>query len=149
MAAKSRGRPSKYHATYAPLMAQFMARLGMIDIDMARELGIAESTFQKWKTDHPEFAKAITRGKEHPDDIVEAALFRRALGYEYVEETEELNAEGDMILTKRYHKHMPSETLASIYWLNNRRSDKWRQRQEVLNTFDDSAKELAQAIRSI
>ena len=37
-----------------------------------------------------------------------------------------------LAVTKRLHKHLPAETMAAAIWLNNRRPDRWRQRQEIV-----------------
>ena len=42
---KKPGRPTVYHAKYAPLAAELMAMHGMIDKDMAERFQVAESTF--------------------------------------------------------------------------------------------------------
>jgi len=84
---KKAGRPTVYHAKYAPLAVELMAMHGMIDKDMAVRFQIAESTFHKWKKDYPEFRKALKRGKETPDDKAIAALLKSGLGY-FVVETE-------------------------------------------------------------
>lgn len=131
-----KGRPTKYSQAHI-IAVEMMARIGMTDLQMSGRFGVAESTFHKWKKDHPDFAKAIKKGKVEPDDKVEAQLFRRALGYEYIEETETVvgrEKNGALILgvTKRLHKHMPGDPLSTFYWLNNRKPEKWRQRQEII-----------------
>jgi hypothetical protein len=123
--------PSKYRADFHPFTVVYMARTGMIDVDMAEAFGVAESTIQKWKQDHPPFAKAITKGKEDPDAQVEASLFQRANGYTHED------------------KHYPPDVVACIFWLKNRRQDRWRDKHELLNTYDDSVKDLAKAIRDV
>ena len=141
------GRPAKYSARWTPIAAEFMANTGMIDKDMAEAFGISESTFHKWKKDHAEFKRALAKGKQGPDDKVEKALYERALGYSHPED-KIMQYEGIPVIVPTT-KHYPPEVMACIYWLNNRRPDKWKQKQEILNTFDSSAKELADAIRNI
>lgn len=112
-----------------PKAAEWMARHGLTDEQIAEELGIAVSTFYAWQEKYPEFSEAIKRGKEEPDDLVEAALFKRAIGYD-VEEHKEVYENGLLVKTedKTVHVH-PSDT-AIIFWLKNRRSDRWRDKQE-------------------
>jgi transposase len=62
-----------------------MARAGLIDEEIAKELKIAVSTLYLWQKKYPEFSEALKEGKKVADDKVEQALFRRAVGYEYVE----------------------------------------------------------------
>jgi len=140
------GRKTRYNKTM-PIAAQFIARAGVIDKDIAKILGIAESTLHKWKQDHPEFAKAIKKGKEEPDDKVVSALYQRALGYEHAED-KIFQFEGMPVVVPTIKHYAPSTT-ACIFWLKNRRPEEWRDVQEVLNTYDDTVKELAKAIKNI
>ena len=151
-AKETRGRPTKYNASWAPKMALIMASAGMIDKDMAEAMGVHKSTFDKWKNDHPEFKKVLTKGKKLPNQMVEAALLSRALGYEHPED-KIFQFEGSPV-TMPTIKHYPPDTMACMYWLNNRCRDDgddwiWAQKQEILTTFDNSAKELADAISKI
>ena len=131
-----RGRPSKYNSALMPKLAEMMARMGMIDKDMAVYIGIAESTFHKWKKDHPEFADALTIGKEEPDGKVEAALYTTALGTTYDEITQQRkpNPEtGEEVVTGTVltRRHVAPSVAAQIFWLKNRRPDRWRDKQEL------------------
>jgi len=144
---KANGRPTRYRADFHPFAVEYMARTGLIDTQMAEAFGIAESTFHKWKQAHPLFAKAIAKGKEEPDALVEASLFQRANGYSH-EEAHVMQYQGEPVVVEAI-KHYPPDVVACIFWLKNRRPDRWRDKQEVLNTYDDSVKELAKAIREI
>lgn len=60
---------------------------------------------------------------------VENALLKRALGYSYEEVTTEIEemADGSQKKhVKRTTKMVPPDTTAQIFWLKNRRPDKWR-----------------------
>jgi len=133
-APKKTGRPTKYNKGW-PLAAEYMSRKGMVDKEMAAKIGVAESTFHLWKQKHPEFAEALNKGKNEIDDKVESALFQRALGYDYEESVENL-VNGKMMVTTIYHKHMPGNTTACIYTLNNRRPEIWRQKQQIEHVVD-------------
>jgi hypothetical protein len=80
-----------------------------------------------------EFAKLSTRTKDVVDREVENALYKRAMGYEYEEITEEYEM-GFLVKKKVVTKHMPPDTGAQVFWLKNRKSDVWRDRREVDNT---------------
>lgn len=66
-AAKSRksviGRPPSYNAKFHPNMARILASQGLSDEDIAREIGIAVSTYYKWKKEKPAFSEAIKKAK--------------------------------------------------------------------------------------
>src|SRR5699024_11840674 len=61
------------------------------------------------------------------------ALLRRALGYEY-EEVKTFIEEVDGKKKKKIEKvtrHIPADMGAGIFWLKNRRSDKWSNKEEL------------------
>lgn len=111
------------------VLIEAWARDGVIDENIAKKLGIAYSTFNLYKTKYSELLDALKKGKEVVDFEVENALLKRAMGYDYVEETvEKLVGGGEKY--KAVTKHMPGDTVAQIFWLKNRRPDKWRDKRE-------------------
>lgn len=80
-----------------------------------------------------EFAKIATRTRDIVDREVENALFKRAMGYEYDEITEEYEM-GFLTKKKVVRKHVPPDTGAQVFWLKNRKSDVWKDKREVDNT---------------
>jgi len=136
------GRKTKYHSHVEPKLLQIEAwtRDGMIQEDIARKLGVAMSSFSEYKNKYPELAEALKKGQEVADIEVENALFKRALGYRYDEVTREAAKELDqetgeyktvMVETKRVTKEVQPDVTAQIFWLKNRRPDKWRDKQEI------------------
>ena len=118
------------------LKLEAWARAGLIDEQIAENIGINTSTLYEWKKRYPEISESLKKGKEVVDIQVENALLRRALGYEYTEVTQEVceNAEtGEMELhvTKKVTKEVIPDTTAQIFWLKNRRPDKWRDKQDM------------------
>jgi len=107
-----------------------MARAGLIDAEIAEELKVSVATVHNWKNKHPEFIDALKRGKAIPDDKVELSLYQRALGYEYVETTREAK-EGELEVTKTVTKQQAPDVIAQIFWLKNRRPERWRDVQRV------------------
>lgn len=60
---------------------------------------------------------------------MENALLKRALGYDYEETTTDIQETTDGQQRKhirKVKKHVPGDVLAMMYWLKNRRPDKWR-----------------------
>jgi hypothetical protein len=134
------GRPSKYDEKYHPKLAYFMALARLKDSQIAEQLNIALSTLSKWKNEHPEFMESLKRGKEDPDDAVQGALIKRALGYQVEEVTKERRKIYDddgneigteMVPTKVVVKDMAPDTTACIFWLKNRRPEQWREKKEI------------------
>ena len=108
------------------ILLEGWARDGLTDEQIAKNIGIATSTFYEWKKKELEFSEALKKGKEVIDFEVENALLKRALGYEYEEETYE-----NGILTKKVKKHVAPDTTAQIFWLKNRKPNNWKDRIET------------------
>ena len=140
-------RPTKYSKNYVPVLAELMARCGMIDKDMAKYIGVAESTFHKWKIDHPEFAASLEKGKKVADDEVVAALKKSAIGY-YVEEiTQRRDADGETIGTTLSKRWVPGSTGSMCFWLKNRDPENWRDKQEIeIDMANDPLLKFAEAM---
>ena len=125
-----RGRPTRYNQEYHCLLAEYHARQGMIDTEIAEKLGIAVSTLNLWKTKHPEFLEALKKGKDFPDAKVEQSLYRRATGYDYVE-IETFGDRNKPGKVRKIEKHAPPDVTACIFWLKNRCRDRWRDSQHI------------------
>lgn len=110
------------------------ARDGLTDEQIAQKMGIGTRTLYDWKEKYPQILQAIKESKELVDRLVENALLKRALGYEYEEITEELTKTEDGTLamreTKRVRKQVAPDTTAQIFWLKNRKPDDWRDKPE-------------------
>ena len=119
----------KYQEWLTPeglLKIEGWARDGLTDEQIARNIGITPKTLYEWKNRFRELSEALKKGKEVVDRQVENALLKRALGYKYDEITYENGKE-----TKRVTKEVQPDTTAQIFWLKNRRPDKWRDRKEL------------------
>lgn len=108
------------------LQLEGWARDGLTDEQIASKMGICAATLYNWKSKHLEILEALKKGKEVVDLQVENALLKRALGYHYDEVTMENGIE-----TKRVTKEVIPDTTAQIFWLKNRRPDKWRDKQDL------------------
>lgn len=107
------------------LLLEGWARDGLTDEQIAHNMGCAYSTLREWKDKYPALSAALKKGKEVVDIEVENALLKRAMGYDYIEERVEVNGDGKRKVTQTT-KHVPGDTTAQIFWLKNRRTDRWR-----------------------
>lgn len=123
------GRPTKYNPDFHPQLVKLLASKGLIDTEISKELEISEATLNNWKNEHPLFLESIKKGKEEIDDIVENALFKRAIGYEHSEDDIKV-CDKKIVITPTI-KHYPPDTAAAFIWLKNRRPDKWRDKKDV------------------
>ena len=101
------------------------ARDGLTDEQIAKNIGISRSTLNVWKDRYSDISDALKKGKDVIDRQVENALLKRALGYEYEEVKEKFE---DGVITERTvtKKKVAPDTTAQIFWLKNRKPDKWR-----------------------
>lgn len=126
----------KYEYWLSPdglLKLEAWARDGLIDEQIAENIGINPATLYDWKKKYPEISEALKKGKEVVDIEVENALLKRALGYEYTEtKTEEYLVEGVPVkrVTKTVKEVVP-DTTAQIFWLKNRRPGQWRDKHDT------------------
>lgn len=79
------------------------ARDGLTDEQIARNMGINPATLYEWKKKYPKISKSLKRSKDVADRQVENALFENAIN---------------------------GNITAQIFWLKNRKPDKWRDKQE-------------------
>jgi hypothetical protein len=97
------GRKSEFKPEYSPI-AQEMCQLGATNADLAQEFNVSVFAIAYWQVKYPKFAAALKIGKDAADERVERSLFQRAI-------------DGDVT--------------AQIFWLKNRRPDRWRDVQRI------------------
>lgn len=115
------------------------ARDGLTDKQLADKMGVAESTYYEWRRRFPALAEAVADGKEVVDVKVENALLKRALGYTYTETKREGTVNGIKNGTAKItmtEKTVPPDVTAQIFWLSNRKPDKWRKKVEAVSVIE-------------
>jgi hypothetical protein len=93
--------------TYSPLIIPIVracATFGATAPEIANYIGTSIASFNRWTIEHDELREALKRGRDASDDRVEESLYRNALA---------------------------GNTTAQIFWLKNRRPDRWRDVQHV------------------
>lgn len=134
------GRKGKYEQWLTDdglLLISGWKRDGLTDLQVAKKMGISESTFHEWKRNFEQFSQAVKKGKEIVDFEVENALLRKCLGY-YVEDQTAYKCkdvyydqEGRKCINERVEvaqvrKYVAPDTTAQLAWLNNRKSENWK-----------------------
>lgn len=99
MAAK--GKYADWITPEGLLKIEGWARDGLTDKQIAHNIGISQATLYEWKKQFPELSDTLKKSKDVVDRMVENALFKNAI-------------EGN--------------TTAQIFWLKNRKPDKWREK---------------------
>lgn len=138
-------RKGKYEYWITPeglLKIEGWARDGLVDEQIAENIGIRAGTLYDWKNRFPDISEALKKGKEVVDRQVENALLKRALGYTYAEITYENGVE-----TKRVIKEVVPDTTAQIFWLKNRKPKIWRDKREISTDDNDQVMEFIKAMR--
>jgi len=144
---KRRGGRPIFKATKHQLKAIYeLGKRGCNDAEIAEAIGISYPTFQKHKH---EFFDILKKGREEGEpiiiDMIENALIKKALGYEYEEITKERVSyqlkpghkiyTDEMKVTKIVKKHIVASDQAIFYYLGNRAPGRWKsvnyQRHEI------------------
>ena len=121
------------------ILLEGWARDGLTDEQLAEKMGIGARTLYDWKLKYPQISQALKKGKEVVDIQVENALLKRALGYEFQEERVERSSK-DGVKVVQTIKHIPGDTTAQIFWLKNRRPDRWRDKPEPVSADGEGVK---------
>ena len=128
----ARGKYQEWLEPESLVLLEGWARDGLSDEQIAENIGIVTSTLYEWKKKHSDISEALKKGKEVADYEVENAMHKSAVGY-FVEETKTYINEVEGVKTRRVEKMkkwIPPNTAAQIFWLKNRRPDKWREKPE-------------------
>ena len=103
------------------------ARDGLTDEQIAHNMNINTSTLYNYKKQHLEISEALKKGKEIVDYEVENALLKKALGYTETLKKQKVTNLGDIVDYKE-EVYISPDTTAMIFWLKNRKPDKWREK---------------------
>lgn len=127
---------SAYNEKYHVDWAWSLALKGATDEEIAEAFHISVRTLHRWKKTHPELLTALEEGKDVADAKVKRSLYQRSVGYEAKEVTQIIEqdpATGTQRVSKTQvtTKHIVPDTMACMYWLNNRSKGEFSQRQEV------------------
>ncbi len=107
------------------LLIEGWARDGLSDEQIAHNIGIRRETLWDWKKKYSHISNSLKKGKEVVDFLVENALLKNALGFKYEENV--VTRDGAVVNVEKFQA---PNTVAQIFWLKNRKPDKWRDRIE-------------------
>lgn len=86
------------------ILIEGWARDGLTNEQIAHNMGVGLSTLKEYRNRYPAIETALKKGKEVADYMIENALFKSA---------------------------MEGNTTAQIFWLKNRRPQKWRDKPQI------------------
>lgn len=119
----AKGKYQRWLTPEGLLLLEGWARDGLTDEQIAQKMGVGYSTLQTWKSKYQDIQDTLKKGKDVVDYQVENALLSSALD---------------------------GNTTAQIFWLKNRRPDKWRdkQKEEADNTALDKLDGILREIKA-
>ncbi len=109
----AKGKFQKWLEPEGLTLLEGWARDGLTDEQISQNCGVTATTLYVWKNRFPEISEALKKGKEVVDYQVENALLGKALS---------------------------GDTTAQIFWLKNRRPDKWRDKPDIKVDMSDPVK---------
>lgn len=133
------GRPTKYKDEYVE-QAYKLCLLGHTDEELATFFDVHISTIYEWKLEYIEFSDAIKRGKDIADMEVAQKLLDRAMGAKTTKQQAiklktidydngKKCSETERIEVVELQDEAPPDTTALIFWLKNRKTSAWRDKQ--------------------
>jgi len=111
---------------------------GLVDADIAHNMGIHVSTLYEWKLKYSDIADALKQSKEVADRRVENALFNscfdrkievlKAFKVKDIQysDTGKKISETEKVITATEEVAIKADTTSQIFWLKNRMTDKYR-----------------------
>ena len=108
---------------------------GLKDKQIAGNMGISVSTLCEWKNKFSELSEALKKGREVADYIVENELFEscktRTVTVKKPIKLKKVMVDGKKRLEEERIEYaeeqvvVPANVMAQIFWLKNRRPEKW------------------------
>lgn len=122
-----RGRKSGFNARLTETIVR-LSKSGKTNEQIADVLGISSRTLTNWMGKFDDLFLAVREARQVADELVEASLFSRALGYSHPEE-KVFQYEGQ-IVTHETIKQYPPDTQAAMFWLRNRQPARWKEKTD-------------------
>lgn len=144
------GRKSIYDSKIAPHIAEIEkgVKNGATAAEIAKALGIAESTLHKYKAKKAELSAAFACGRANIVIDIRAALLKKALGYEYQEKKQYIKKDEsgeNVTYTEITTKHQPPSETAGAMLLRNYDAN-WLDKDNITTQMKQQELELRKAI---
>lgn len=140
------GRKSKFDSHVRPYLNQIAEwkKSGATDEEISAALGIALSTFSDYKNKYSELSDALRVGKQTVVLNIKAALYKKAIGFEY-EEKRGVKKGDKVVSTEIYKRYAPPDTTAAAMLLRNY-DDNFRDKDSVQTDFKRHELEIKKAL---
>ena len=117
------GRKGRYETHVKPYLSQIQEWCQDLDEKQIAvdRLGVAVSTFEKYKREHPELREALKNGRQQLIADLKASLKKKAKGFIYEETKTTIREEGNkrVQVVEKYKKYAPPDTGAIHLLLKN------------------------------
>lgn len=140
-------------------MLRGWARDGLKDKQIAANIGCSVSTLCEWKNRFPEFSEALKKGRDVADFIVENEMFlscqTRTVTVKKPVKLKKVMVDGKKRLEEERVEYVEEETVipgnvtAQIFWLKNRRPNKWRDAPKETNLEEPDDDGLMEALNVV
>ena len=150
-------RPSKYQTHVEPRLNEIKAwaRDGATEEEIAKRLYISIASLYVYKKEYLEFSESLKCACAYDDEVVDS-LHKNTLGgivelLKPIKVKKKFFEEGKLVREEEvveYHKeeiYVQPDTMAQMYWLNNRQPSKWKAKP-VDNSGEKSAREALDEI---
>lgn len=122
------GRKNRYETHVQPHLAEIQEWYGLLDEkQIAKKLGIATSTFENYKKEHPELLEVLKNGRVQLIEDLKTSLKKKAKGFTYEEQKTSIRQEGskEIKIIEKYKRYSPPDT-GAIHLLLKNLDDTWR-----------------------
>lgn len=122
------GRRNKYETNVKPRLEDIKKWLAtQTEAQIAKRLGVAQSSFEKYKTEYPELVEALKQGHEELCAELKGTLKKKALGFFYTETKTTQKKEGGktVVVVEKFEKYAQPDT-GAIHLLLKNHDDNWR-----------------------
>ena len=133
-----------------------LAQQGLNNQQIADALCIGNKTFYEWRHRYPQFAHSLKKYRGVADIMVENALYKNAVGYEYDEVEQERRRVGkdekgnwlyELVPTKITHRTQGGNATAQIFYLKNRMPTRYRDKVETVLSMAQDISQMAFVIK--
>lgn len=123
---------------------EFYRKKGISDKQISHNLGITITTFYVWLKTYPEFSQAYKKGKKVIVEELENYMYKRALGVELEDVTQEVKSDGNGNVIEKHVKktkrQIAGDPTTAIFLLTNLNKD--FKRNPDYNQYDRSTETI-------
>ena len=156
----AKGKCAEWTTPDGLMLIEGWARDGLTNEQIAHNIGITAKTLYEWQNKSSDIRDALKRGKAPVDYEVENQLYKRAIGYTVtvkepikVRTKKQLKDKGlieeEHIEYADKEVYVAPDVTAQIFWLKNRRPDKWRDKREETITLAEADPDLVNEVEKM